>query len=75
MIAGSVMTVYLIYIYLFLFVWVVVVGGPQVRAPEKILFGLPGASLISFSGNGRSKFRKKLKKFLETIRGYKLGEL
>jgi hypothetical protein len=61
--AESVVIVLFIYIYLFLFVWVVVVGGPQLRAPEEILFGLLGTSLTSFSGNGGSKFRKSLKKF------------
>jgi hypothetical protein len=60
--AGSVVIDLFIYIYLFLFVWVVVAGGPQLRAPEEILFGFLGASLTSFSGNGRSKFRKILKK-------------
>ena len=44
-IAGSVVIALFLNICLFLFVWVVVVGGPQLRVPEEILFGLLGASL------------------------------
>jgi len=37
----------------------------QGRAPEEILFELLNASLTSFSGNGRSKFRKKFTEIRE----------
>ena len=44
-IAGSVVIAFFLNICLFLCVWVVVVGGPQLRGPEEILFELLGASL------------------------------
>jgi len=61
-----VLFIYLLFICFWLFGWVVIAGQPLLRTQEK--FCLHCWSIPTFfSGNSGAKFRKKFKKFPETI--------